>query len=572
VSFTPRQYDQIVRDVLTTLTGGTVRESLKAPAADTPVTPAKLRDRPVRRISSLEGTIEAGAGRTVPYRFTSADFELISTTGDDGGKDAIRFRETGRKPVPGSDLTVNYYPVETRPVPVNDLTPGSVLRTLLETVSLEMALMYQQLGVIYDSAFLETAEGRSLDKVVALVGVRRLGAGHPIVKVRFFRRAATPGRITVPAGTALTDAAGNRYLTNEELALEPGESTRDTLAAGESPGTAEVDTGKLDRMEVLVAGIDKVTNLEPARRASQAETDDELRRRARGAFQGVARGTVASLRFHLLSLPEVKDVAITEEPNGVPGEIKVEVAYFNDTPDARQRVDERILQVRPAGVRVMPVSAARRPVHVRVALTLAGTGVSGPEFSALRSSIEAKLTKALNDTPPGGTVRRSRLAAIAVEDPRVVDGKVFITPESGAEVDELALNPGEVLDVVQPVQFSTPSTEVSVTTRVDVKVSAMLPIHLTPGTTALQATNSIENALISHLATRAADAPLTLDSVAAAIRDDSRFALVRKDAAVTVESGTRFFQLTDMTGSYAPAPNETLRKDRVDVQLREGGV
>jgi hypothetical protein len=281
---------------------------------------------------------------------------------------------------------------------------------------------------------------------------------------------------------------------------------------------------------------------------------------------------VASLRFHLLSLPEVKDVAITEEPNGVPGEIKVEVAYFNDTPDARQRVDERILQVRPAGVRVMPVSAARRPVHVRVALTLAGTGVSGPEFSALRSSIEAKLTKALNDTPPGGTVRRSRLAAIAVEDPRVVDGKVFITPESGAEVDELALNPGEVLDVVQPVQFSTPSTEVSVTTRVDVKVSAMLPIHLTPGTTALQATNSIENALISHLATRAADAPLTLDSVAAAIRDDSRFALVRKDAAVTVESGTRFFQLTDMTGSYAPAPNETLRKDRVDVQLREGGV
>lgn len=572
MSFTPRTYDQIVRDILTTLSGGTVRESLKAPAADTPVTPAKLRDRPVRRISHLEGFIAGSNGNPLPYRFTSADFELISTSGDESAKDAIRFRETGRKPVPGSDLIVNYYPVATRPVPVNDLTPGSVIRTLLETVSLEMALMYQQLGIVYDSAFLETAEGRSLDKVVALVGVRRLGAGHPIVKVRFFRRAAAPGRIIVPAGTAVTDADGNRYLTHEELTLEPGESTRDTLVAGEFPGTPEVDTDALDRMEVLVSGIDKVTNLEPARRASQAETDEELRRRARGAFQGVARGTVDALRFHLLSLPEVKDVAITEEPNGVPGEIKVEVAYFNDTPEARERVNERIFQVRPAGIRVVQAAAEHRRVYVRVALTLAGTGVSGPEFATLRSSIEEKLTRALNDTPPGGTVRRSRLASIAVEDPRVVDGKVFLAPESGEEIEEMTLNAGEVLEVIPPVQFSTPETEVSITTRVDVNVSATLPVHLTPGTTAAQATQAIDNAFTSHLATRAADAPLTLDSLAAAIRDDSRFALVRKEAIVTVESGDRFFQLTDGTGSYAPAPNETLRKDQLHVDVREGGV
>jgi hypothetical protein len=34
VSFTPRTYDQIVRDILTTLTGGTVRETVKAPAGE----------------------------------------------------------------------------------------------------------------------------------------------------------------------------------------------------------------------------------------------------------------------------------------------------------------------------------------------------------------------------------------------------------------------------------------------------------------------------------------------------------------------------------------------------------
>jgi uncharacterized phage protein gp47/JayE len=571
VSFVPRRYDEIIRDLMTTLTGGTARESLKAPAGDAVITPGKLRDRPVRRVSHLEGFVGT-PDKQIPYRFTAADFELISTSGDDTSKDAIRFRDGGRRPLPNTDLTVNYYPVQTPPVPLNDLNVGSVVRTLLETVALEMAVMYQQLQVVYDSAFIETAEGRSLDKVVALVGVRRLAGGHPVVKVRFERRAGSAGRITIPAGTAITDDSGNRYLTNEELVLEPGESTRDVLAAGESPGTAEVDTGALDRPEIVIAGIDKVSNPEPSRRLSQDESDDELRRRAQGAFEGVARGTLDSLRFHLLSLEEVKDVTITEEPNGVPGEVKIDVAYFQDTPEARALVGERIRQVKPAGIRVIPGAAARRRIHVRVALTLAGTGVSGPDFASLRSALETNLVKALNATPPGGTVRRARLVSIAMRDERIVDAKIFLAPEGGEETEELTLNSGEVLEVITPVQFSQPVTEQSVTTTVDVKVSAMLPIHLTPGTTAAQAQTAIESAFVSHLGTRAADAPLTLDSVAAAIRDDSRFALVRNEATITVESGTRFFQLTDGVGSYAPAPNETLRKETLSIDVREGGV
>jgi hypothetical protein len=39
-----------------------------------------------------------------------------------------------------------------------------------------------------------------------------------------------------------------------------------------------------------------------------------------------------------------------------------------------------------------------------------------------------------------------------------------------------------------------------------------------------------------------------------------------------VESGDRFFQLTDGVGSYAPAPNERLRKQTLNVDVREGGV
>jgi len=570
VSYVPRTYDLIVRDLLTTLTGGTVRETLKAPAGTTVVTPAKLRNRPVRRVSSLDGFVGT-PDKPVPYRFTAADFELISTAGDQN-LDAIRFRDGGRRPIPSSDLTVNYYPVQTPPVPVNDLTVGSVARTLLETIAVEMALTYQHLDFIYKSAFIDTAQGGSLDKVVALVGTKRLGTGYPVATIRFERRAGTPGRITVPAGTAVTDDSGHRYLTNEELVLEPGESSRDVLASGETPGTPDVDAQKLDRLEVLVAGIDAVVNPSPSFRLTQDETDDQLRRRARGAFEGAARGTVDALRFQLLSMAEVKDVAITEEPNGVPGEVRLDIAYNQNTAAAQALVAERIRQVRPAGIRVLAGAAATRNVRVRVALVLAGTGLGGAELADLQNAMQGQLVPALNATPPGGAVRRSRLLSLVMTDARIADAKIFLSSDGGAETEELTLNPGEALQAMTPVVFSPPTTEQAVTTRVDVRVSALLPIHLTPGTTEADAQRAIDAAFTSHLGARSSDAPLTLDSVAAAIRDDSRFALVRNQATVTVESGARFFQLSDGVGSYAPGPNETLVKDQLSLDVREGGV
>ena len=146
MTYSPRLYPDIVRDLLTTLTGGTVAESLRAPAGDALVVPDLLRDRPVRRISHLQGFVGT-VERPVSFRFTSADFELISTTGDDNNKDAIRFRDGGRRPLENSQLTVNYYPVRSNPTPLNDLNVGSVVRTLVETIAFELALTYQHLDL-----------------------------------------------------------------------------------------------------------------------------------------------------------------------------------------------------------------------------------------------------------------------------------------------------------------------------------------------------------------------------------------------------------------------------------------
>ncbi|WP_437569796.1 hypothetical protein [Sorangium sp. So ce542] len=575
MSFVPRGYEQIVRDLLTLLTGGTVGESLAVPAGNAPIKPLKLKDRPVRRVSHLEGTITAGTGaeaRDVSYRFTPADFELVSSSGG-GELDAIAFRKGGRRPKPGSELTVNYYPVTARPVPLSDLNVGSVTRTLLETVAAELALANLSLKRVYDAAFLDTAEATSLDGVVALVGVRRLAGGHPVVKVRFTRRPESPGRITVAAGTALTDKAGSRYLTATAFTMEPNESTREVLAIGEAPTTKLVKEGELDRLEVLVAGISTVTNVEPARQLTAPETDDELRRRARGALHGTVRGTLGALRFSLLSIPGVQDAKIVEAPNGTPGEIRVDVAYTSPDAAVRAEVERVIAEVRPAGIRVIgPREAARTRLTVTVELTLAGAGAQGAELDALEQGVEARLAAFLGALSPGAVARRARLSALVLEDPRIVDARVQLQRDGQAPVEELTLGEAEVLDVVRGFTFKPPKAEApsGPMPPTTAKISALLPVRLVGAATAAQATSAIQLAFASHLSTRAPDKPLTLDGLAAAIRDDSRFALERGGASITVEAGDRFLQLTDGVGTYTPPANQTLVKGELDVDVREG--
>lgn len=573
MSYTPRSYEAIVRDMLTTLTGGTVREIVTAPVGDTPIILEKLQQRPVRRVSHLEGKISVGVGanaRETPYRFTAADFELISTTNDENNKDSIRFREGGRRPVPGSQLVVNYYPVQTDPTPLTDLNVGSVIRTLTETIAREMAMAYLQLEHIYKSAYVETAEGGSLDKVVALVGVRRLPTGFPVVKLRFSRRAEIATQVTIPANVAVTDSSGNRYLTLDTLTLEPGESTREVLARGETPGTKLVEAGALKLMEVSIAGVAEVTNPQPARTLNAPETDDELRRRAAASLHGVVRGTLDAIRFGLLSIDGVKNVNIIEAPNDVPGEIRIEVAHVADNPNLEAIIGRRIEEMRPAGIRVLWSRAGGKRVNVRVKLTLAGAGVAGSALAALNGGVEARLKPYLTALPPGGKARRAQMLKLVLEDARITDAEVTLLPEGEGAVDELELPANAVLEVVG-FTFPTPTFEQAGAAPTIVStVSALLPVHLVSGISLAQAASAIQSALDSFLASRAPDQPLDVDRIAAAIRDDSRFALIRAEAIVTVEGGGRFLQLTDGVGVYNPAPNERFQKGEITIDVREG--
>jgi uncharacterized phage protein gp47/JayE len=578
VTFQARTYDEIVRDMLTTLTGGTVRETIGPVPPGTLLMP-KLRNHPVRRISNVDGEIEVTV--TVPdpnnpaktkrvqerrsVRFTAADFELVATTGDENDKDAIRFREKGRKPLPGSMLVVNYYPAQTDPVPLTDVNIGSVIRTVLETIGVEMALTYQQLEHVYKSAFLETAETDALDRVVALVGVQRTPGGRPVAKLRFTRRPGTQGEVFIASGTPVTDDKGNRYVTIASATMDPGESTREVTAFGDSTGTAEVEKDTLRFLEIAIAGISEVTNPDPARRLTAPESDDQLRVRARGAMRSTMRGTVDAIRFGLLAIEGVKDVTITERPNGVAGEVKVDVAYSTESDSVKALVAARIEDLRPAGIYVIAGEAAKLAADVTAVLTLAGATLPTADVNAIHASVKTKLEQALLAIAPGGVVRRAQLTAAVLADTRIVDADIEVM--AGGQ-DVTSLPEGTVLDV-KSIDVTSTFENAADAPAVTSSVSLTLPLNLVGATTQAMAQATIESKLDVHLATRSSAAPLTFDGIANALRTETQFALVRSEGLVTIESQGRFQQVSDVAGQqYVPQTNEKLVRGDVVLEVR----
>ena len=567
MSYVPREYPDIVRDLLTTLTGGTVNESLLVPEGVTLLEPFLLRDRPIRRISHMQGVVQVGSGdqtNDIDYRFTPADYELVSLSGEANEFDAIRFRPNGKVPKPNTILTVNYYPIETQELPVTDLNVGSVVRTLLETVAREMTMGYLSLDSVYRSAFLATAEGNALDKVVALVGVKRLPAGHPLVKVRFIRQSGGVGKISVPSGTAVVDQDGSRYLTLNELTLEPGETNRDVLCGGESIATKLVKTGELNRLEVLIAGISDVINPEDARQQSSPENDDALRRRTRTALSGAVRGTVSALEFAVNSIEGVRSASVIEFPNQLAGEIKLEVAYDSDSEDVKDKVVERVEEYRPAGIRVVVGEAMSTEVRVNVDLTLAGAKVADAKINTIKETVISTLTNHLEGLASGEAVRAAKLTSLVMQDEQIADASITLTPD-------LISQPASSVLEVADVAFAAVNYEIDqgVSPASTAQVTVELPILLVAGAQNDTVVNGLQMSIDTFIATQSSSSPLTVAGLLEHVRDENAFAAIRDKVLITVENAQgQFTQLGDGLGSYTVSDNESLNISTTNIDIQ----
>ena len=580
MSFVQRPYPDIVRDVLTTLTQGVAREVHRV-EYDTLARPLQVPDivlqrRPVRRVSLVQGFIDGPTPGDEPvrYTFTLNDYELVLNPDDPEDLSRIRILPFGKKPASNTDLVVNYYPRNVDPTPITDLNVGSVARTLLEAVSKELALLYAQLNLAYDSAFVETASGSSLERVVALLGYQRFRAGRPVGTVTFTRRAGSVGDITIPAGTPITDTADKiRYETIARRNMLAGESTAQVAVRGAAPATPVVEGGKLTVIQRAIAGLETVTNERPTTRAGDDETDIDLRARARDALLGSNKGTVSAMRNGLLQLPEVRNVKVVEMPNGVPGEISLIVSL--DEPSAEESLPRAVLarieELRPAGIRIVTGSAGNITLQARLQLVLAGSHLPPAQISTVQKLAQATLVAEVTRKGVGEKIRNRALVAAILRDQRVVDVILALGVKGGSpgkpgedfqpEADKrMQLLPEDV--GFDPATFDQ---ELDAGDAIPVDVRAVITAAPLPGVPLETVKSELERQLKAFFEKAAAGDTIDSSALLTALRSDTRYAIDPLNMQVTLTSAEQFVQIAAGGPAFTVQPRQVFSVASVEV-------
>jgi uncharacterized phage protein gp47/JayE len=581
VSFVNRTFPDIVRDVLTNLTQGVTGEvhhiDYDPQSRPVQVPDITLQRRPVTRVSFLSGYTPAPNASDPPlaYVFTLNDYQLVSNTSDTAQLSTIRFLPFGKKPAPNTDLTVNYYPRTTGPVVVNDLNSGSVVRTLLEAVSKELGVLYAQLNLAYDNAYLDTATGTPLERVAALLGYTRFRAGRAVGTVTFSRRAGAIGNITIPAGTPVTDVADKIvYQTVESHEMLAGESTAQVSVRGGTEATPPVDAGVLTVIQRAIAGLDRVVNERPTSRAVDDESDVEFRARVRDALAAANTGTVAAMMHGLLQMPEVRDVSITEYPNGVAGEIGVSVSLVQPPADGATlppAVVSRIEELRPAGVRVLRSIAKPVSVVVHLKLVLAGSALPNAEIEHVRSSARQTLTTEIQKKSVGEKIRMRPLAAALLTDTRVADVEILMGPKDGPAAPSSAdfepapnttvhLDAGDITFAAET--FEKPPVAGQA---IPVNVRAVLTVSLLAGASLDDVRASITTRLGQYFSSQRSGNTVEATSLLTALRDDSRYGIDPLKLNVTLTAQDQFVQIVANGPTFSVLPDQVFTVASVDV-------
>ena len=371
MSFAAEPYAQFVDDLLNSLTGGLSRQEFRF-----------LREEEPYRLSA-PGSIIASSVRV--YGQASALFRRFQVGIDYKvlPDSTIQWQAApDGTPVAGAVLpdegTYFYANFDYAAPPgaepqLTDRNPGSVTRLLAESFAREYAVISKQLDTVYKAGFLDTAEGRDLEQVTALVGIERRTPTFAVGSVVFSRSTPAPADIVLPAGMRLSTSQPPVavFETTQSATLRRGSLSVEAPIQSLEPGQAGIVGAEvISIMNQPVLGVETAHNPQPTAFSSDSETDPQLRQRARRSLERAGRSTVGALVSALTSIPGVreKDIQILEDPIARPGLIQVNVALPPSLGDQRvkilRQVAELIEDTRPVGVRVLHNVDAPRPAGV----------------------------------------------------------------------------------------------------------------------------------------------------------------------------------------------------------------
>lgn len=412
MSFRRRTYPEVMENVLTGLTGGVSAENHAFPPNSSNKQPFEhaLEHPPVAAIISVYGL-----RNNKTFQFVKgSDYELKN--------EKLIWLEKGHTPDLGSTFLVNYRSKDA-PAPFNDLHVGSVLRTLAESFSLELAGLYAQAEVVYESGFIDTAQNRSLENVVALLGIDRIKAGRNTTKIKFSRSANSVGDIHIPAGTRISNVdASVQFETIDRITLLGGQNSVQVDARDTEDNLEGLPPDSLVILTKPLAGIESVTNPKPTSILERDESDNELRTRSKNFLHGSEKATLGAIKQAVAQQNVLAEV-IENDP--APGFITVFVHAEDLTPETEARLKAAIHDVRPAGIKVN-VSPATAPFAIDLAIRITtAEDLLEADLRDIQEQVVKNITHYLSGAGIGETISINKIIGLVLSDSSVTDVRLL---------------------------------------------------------------------------------------------------------------------------------------------------
>lgn len=197
-----------------------------------------------------------------------------------------------------------------------NLSDRSKLGKLIKLWAYARAEENETAEAVYNAGFIDTAEGVSLDREVAKMGIKRRQERKATAQLTI---TVDPGA-TVPAGFMAETADGIAFKTiapvtdngNNGVVLADAEAV-------EAGARGNVPANTITKITTPTAGVLSVTNAEPTTGGQDTEMDEQLRKRAlkQGAKDGLPTGD--GIRATILKdVPEVRAAIVVENEGDVP--------------------------------------------------------------------------------------------------------------------------------------------------------------------------------------------------------------------------------------------------------------
>ncbi len=276
-----------------------------------------------------------------------------------------------------------------------DLSNWSFFGQLAQMIARLYVLGYTEGEGIYDSRYVATAFGASLDNLAYAKQMTRNAATYATGYVTFFRSTAATQVYPIPAGTTVATADRSiSFVTIEDSTIEIGDTTsQDVQIRAIAPGQEyNISASMISAISTPLLGIDAVTNAYAIAGGADQETDASFRARIR-TYQAAARGTMSALESAILAIDGVTGLNLHEDTSNNTVSVYV-------TGGADEEISAAIATTRPAGILI----SWSRPSAVSVGITAVVTGST--------VEITDAITTYLNNIEVGADVEYGAIIAV----------------------------------------------------------------------------------------------------------------------------------------------------------------